>query len=511
MHFAILALAVSASSQLQPAGSPSKVWVYFADTRAEPCCAEDTVLSARALERRAARRTLPGLFDRRDVALDQAMVNAVAATGAHVHQQSRWLCAVSARATPAQVRALAALPGVVRVEPVRGGRSYSQDAVASPGAGSSLVGSEYGAALPQLSQIELVSLHSRGFRGAGVLVGVLDTGFHRVHEAFFSEQHPLNVVAEWDFINNDGQTGIEAGDAETQHRHGTWILGTMASYLPGSLVGAAYEASFVLAKTEDVSSETPVEEDNYVAGMEFIEAQGADLATSSLGYIDWYTQADLDGQTAVTSVAVNIATGNGLVCVTSAGNGGNDADPATSTILAPADAFDIIACGAVDVNGAMAGFSSTGPTADGRVKPELLARGVSTATVHSTNTTGLSGVSGTSLSAPVLSGALACVLQARPDLGVSQLREALFATASRTAAGQGPDPLFVEGYGLARALPAAMHGLSAADLNFDGTVNGADLGMLLSQWNLAEPLYGDLNGNGTVSGADLGMLLTQWD
>ncbi|MBL9141457.1 MAG: S8 family serine peptidase, partial [Phycisphaerae bacterium] len=233
-------------------------------------------------------------------------------------------------------------------------------------------------------------------------------------------------------------------------------------------------------------------------------------ATSSLGYIDWYLQSDLNGQTAVTTVAVNQATANGLVCLTAAGNLGNDTDPTTSTIMAPADAFDVIACGAVDANGSVASFSSSGPTADGRVKPELLARGVGTATVNSTNTTGISGVSGTSLSTPLLAGAVTCVLQARPSFGVAQMRQALFATASRTAAGLGTDPLFVQGYGLARSLPAAMHGLAPADLNLDGVVNGADLGILFGEWGSAAPTAGDLNGDGTVSGADLGILLTQW-
>lgn len=491
-------------------GAPSKVWVYFEDTRAEPCCVEETALTQRAIERRALRRSLPGLFDRRDVAVNPALAASVAGTGATVRQTSRWMHAVSAVATPAQQAAIAKLPGVVRVEPVRGGRAYSEGATGTPMAGSALQGGDYGYAEPQLSQTDLIALHQRGYTGAGMVIGVLDSGFNRVHEAFFSESHPLQVIAEWDFINNDGNTGIQAGDDGEQHRHGTWILGTMAAYAPGSLLGAAYEASYVLAKTEDVTSETPIEEDNYVAGLEFIEAHGADVATSSLGYIDWYTQGDLDGETAVTTVAVNQATANGLVCLTAAGNAGNDGNPTSSTIMAPADAFDVIACGAVDSSGVPAGFSSSGPTADGRVKPELTARGVSTATVNSTNATGYSGVSGTSLSTPLLAGAAACILQARPDFTVAEVRAALFATASRTAAGQGPDPLFVQGYGLARSLPAAGFGLSPADLNFNGAVDGQDLGMLLSQWGLSSPLYGDLTGDGQVGGGDLGILLAEW-
>jgi subtilisin family serine protease len=394
---------------------------------------------------------------------------------------------------------------------VRGGRAGWQDeSPAQPGE-SSFAGSDYGASLDQLQQVDLLRLHERGFRGAGIIIGVLDTGFHRAHEAFHGIEHPLQVLGEWDFINNDPDTGWAEGENPSQHRHGTWILGCMAAYQPGTLVGAAYEAQYVLAKTEDVSSETPIEEDNYVAGLEFIEKLGGDLATSSLGYIDWYTQLDLDGSVAVTTVAVNMATANGVVCLTAAGNQGHDSDPATSSLLAPSDAFQVIACGAVNSSGAIAGFSSDGPTADGRIKPELCARGVATQTVHADNATGVSGVSGTSLSTPVLAGAVACVVQARPELSVNAIRVALFATASRSdAQGVHPDPLFVEGYGIARAFDAASSGRKAADLNLDGNVDGVDLGMLLGVWNTPAPTMGDLDGDGMVNGADLGLLLGAW-
>jgi subtilisin family serine protease len=347
-----------------------------------------------------------------------------------------------------------------------------------------------------------------------MVIGVLDTGFNRVHEAFNQPGHPLQVIAEWDFINNDGNTGMQAGDDPNQHKHGTWILGTMGAYMPGTLVGGAFDAQFVLAKTENVPTETPIEEDWYVAGLEFVESHGADVATSSLGYIDWYTQADLNGTTAVTTVGVNIATANGMVCVTAAGNDGHDADPATSTIIAPADAFNVITCGAADLGGNMAGFSSSGPTADGRLKPEVTACGVSTVTVNSTNATGLAGVSGTSLSTPLVAAAAACILQARPEYGVAGLREALFATASRSdGAGLHPDPMFVEGHGLVRAFDAALRGRSIADLNLDGAVSGADLGIVLGRWGITgEPglVFGDLNGDGTINGVDLGFVLGNW-
>ena len=141
---------------------------------------------------------------------------------------------------------------------------------------------------------------------------------------------PLNVIAKYDFINDDPNTAPEAGDHPSQHHHGTLILGTMAAYQPETYVGEHYEAAFILCKTEDITDEYPGEEDFYIAGLEFIESNGGDVATSSLTYLDWYTQADMDGQTGVTTIGVNTATDNGIHCCTAVGNSGHDSNPTTS-------------------------------------------------------------------------------------------------------------------------------------------------------------------------------------
>ncbi len=479
------------------------VWVYLAERDA--AVPQEPLVSERALDRRERRGTLRGPQET-DRPLAASQVAAIAALGATVRVESRWLNAVSVSIGRERLAALRALPFVTRIEPVRVG--HREELVPSEPQGG-IAGDEYGASLEQLGQIDLLSLHARGFRGDGVVIGVLDTGFNRVHAAFASAEHPLDVIAEWDFINNDPNTGIERGDPSNQHRHGTWILGTLAAYLPGQLVGAAYEASYILAKTEAVPTETPIEEDYYVAGLEFIEAHGADIATSSLGYIDWYVQEDLDGASAVTTIAVNIATAKGLVCLTAAGNSGHDEDPLTSHLVAPGDALEVITCGAVDAAGATAGFSSDGPTADGRMKPELLARGVATATVHSTNATGLAALNGTSLSTPLVAGAVACILDARPELGVSLLREALFATATEPSG----DPLVVRGYGLLQADRAARFGRALGDLNLDGGVNSLDLAILLGAWGgcgaCADCPF-DLDGDCEVGASDLSLLLGGW-
>ena len=234
---------------------PAPVWVFFDDNRAMPASIADTALAPRALERRALRRTLPGLIDRHDVPMPAVRVDAVAGTGARVRTQSRWMCAVSAMATPAQEAALRALPGVTHVEPVGRGRAGWQGEQRVPPPDGWGASTDYGASHDQLAQIDLPRLHDSGRRGAGMVIGILDTGFNRVHEAFNNPAHPLQVIAEWDFINNDGNTGIQAGDPGNQHMHGTWIVGTIGAYLPGTLVGGACDASFVLCKTEVVPSE----------------------------------------------------------------------------------------------------------------------------------------------------------------------------------------------------------------------------------------------------------------
>jgi len=438
---------------------PSKAWVFFKDKGisgrdelADSLARAELALDHRALERRRLRREAPGLVDLRDVPVHPSYVDAVMATGAEVVVESSWLNAISAHATRSQLEAIAALPFVDRVEPVRRGELIDPVTPSGPGAielKKALPPSFYGMSQAQLAQINLPRVHRLGFTGKGVVIGVLDTGFHRGHEAFNHGSRTIDVIAEYDFVNNDPFTGIEPGDPPSQHNHGTWILGTLAAYLPGELVGGAFDASYILCKTEDTTNEYQQEEDFYVAGLQFIEANGGDMATSSLGYIDWYTQASLNGLTATTTIAVNTATANGVYCCTAAGNSYHDSNPSTSSLIAPADALQVLTVGAVDVYGAIASFSSDGPTADQRVKPEVLAMGVSTWTVCSySDTDCTSQVSGTSLATPVLAGGVACLIGAHPNWTVAYLRRRLFQSGDYFLSNETYDPLFVQGYGI---------------------------------------------------------------
>ncbi len=511
----------SVAQRLTAAGQNEvRVWVFFADKGgaaredAATALAElEQSFNERALARRQLRRTRPGVVDKLDLPVAAAYVNAVAATGARVRVQSRWLNAVSVLATREQLAQVAALDFVEKIQPVRQGKKIAPVGVdespwAGPAATADAAGVFYGQSEDQLAQMNLIAAHGLGFTGAGVIVGILDTGFERSHEAFNEPGHGVQIVAEYDFVNDDGYTGFEPGDPSSQHNHGTYILGTLGAYKPTVLVGAAYDASFILCKTEDVTSETPVEEDNYVAGLEFIETNGGDMATASLGYIDWYTQADLDGLTAVTTVAVNIATANGLVCLNAAGNGGHDGNPATSQLIAPADAFDVIACGAVDEFGTIAGFSSDGPTADGRVKPEVLARGVNTRTVSAVSSTNIIGVNGTSLSTPLVAGAVACLIQARPAWTVEQMRTYLMLSASDYTANGTHDATFVRGYGIINVLAALGQDCDGNGVNDEtdillGTHPDCDGNLIPDLCDLAAGNSNDCNDNGVPDECDI--------
>jgi len=357
---------------------------------------------------------------------------------------------------------------------------------------------EYGESFGQLDQINAIAAHDAGYKGQGVLVLMLDTGYYKDHESMPAER----IIAEWDFINNDGETQNELNDPESSHNHGTYTTSTLGGAFEGQLYGPAYEAEFLLAKTEDVSQEEPIEEDWYVTGLEWGELLGADVASSSLGYIDWYTFDDLDGETAVTTIAVTIAIENGMTVATAAGNYGDNG------IIAPADAFDVITCGAVNVNGEIAGFSSHGPTADGRIKPDVCAQGVNTYCANTDDPSSYRTANGTSLSTPLVGGAVAVILSARPNWTPYMIREALMMTANNV---DNPDNQY--GWGVIDIMAAIDYFSIAGDVNNDDVLDVLDL-VLIVNYILGPELpteeqltIADINNDGILDVIDLVQLV----
>lgn len=417
--------------EITPAEEELAVWVFFEDKgELTPDLLRlrlnevEGRLSDRALARRTKTRSL-FLVDARDIPVRDVYIEAVEELGARIRTSSKWLNAVSVDVEAGAISAIASLAFVMEVRPVA---SFTREPVmagevptAQPFSKGSR-GFDYGNSDNQVEMIDVPQLHDQGLDGSGVIVCMLDTGFERNHEAL---DH-LDLIAEWDFINDDGNTTNESGDPLDQDYHGTLTLSTLGGFHEGRLIGPAYGASFLLAKTENTASEKPIEEDWWVEGIEWAEANGADVASSSLGYTDWYSFSDMDGVTAVTTIAADIAVENGVVVVNAMGNEGQY----SGAIIAPADGFNVISCGAVTSSGYLTEFSSSGPTYDDRTKPEVCAQG-SSVYAASNSVNRYTYVDGTSLSTPLVGGVVTLLLQAHPEWTPADVRYALMSTANR--------------------------------------------------------------------------------
>ena len=298
----------------------------------------------------------------------------------------------------------------------------------------------YGGSEAQMNQINCIAAHELGFHGQGVRVLYIDTGYDLTHEAFDS----LNLIYQYDFINDDLNTTNETDEEieNSQDNHGTLCLSVLGGFKEGSLIGPAYKSEFLLAKTEIVAEEIQAEEDNFVAALEWGEQNGADIAVSSLGYSDWYEYEDMDGNTAVTTIAVDIAASLGVLCVNSAGNSGNSQ---WNYITAPADADSVISVGQL----IWMEILYLAPRANlVRLKPEFVLWG-NTYCVRSNTLSDYRTASGTSLSSPLVGGAAAVILSANFNLTAMQIREVLMNTGSNSA---NPDTSL--GYGVINVVDA---------------------------------------------------------
>jgi len=275
---------------------------------------------------------------------------------------------------------------------------------------------QYGESYNQLRMLSIDKLHSYGILGEDVLLGILDSGFRwKTHKGFENSK----VIAEYDFLNNDIITANEANDVPSQDGHGTMVFSIIAGFLPGRLIGSAPFAEFALAKTESIPFESHFEEDCFASALEWLDSLGVDVITSSLGYFQFdstetsYIFDELNGKTTLVSSYANFAKRLGICLVASAGNKG----PRDSTIQAPAEAFGEIAIGAVNPAGdTVLKFSSRGPTADGRIKPDFVAQGKSVISLSPDNPDTLLYGSGTSVASPLFAGGVACLISAFEEL-----------------------------------------------------------------------------------------------
>ena len=447
----------------------TKYWIYFSGkdhialskSSSFREISQITGISERALKRRS--KVLKEIITQDDLPVSQTYIAALKEYGISIENNSRWFNAVTAFLSQSQIEKIRSLPFVSSVEQVRmfKRREFPNEEISNntllKQSKTATDRFSYGQSFTQMNLINAIPVHNIGISGSGVLVGMLDTGYRwKIHEAMEN----MNVIAEYDFIQKDSVTANEIGDSGSQDSHGTSTMSLVGGFKDGVLVSSAFSAHFMLGKTEYVPTETNVEEDNWVAAIEWMEMSGVDIVSSSLGYSEFdagqksYVYADMNGRTATTSKAAIIAARKGVVVVTSNGNEGTSS---WHYMTSPADADSIIAVGAVSSSGIKAGFSSFGPTSDGRIKPDVSAQGVSVfATVPgNSKATYSSSFGGTSAAAPLTAGVAAMILSARPELTPIQVRDALRTTASNA---NSPDNNI--GWGIINAYKAVLyHGM----------------------------------------------------
>jgi subtilisin family serine protease len=286
---------------------------------------------------------------------------------------------------------------------------------------------DYGNAYTQIHLHGGEYLHNKNLKGNGMLIAVLDGGFPSVNNnRAFAWLRSNNKIAYTRNLTNGTAAVYDFDD------HGTHCLSILGANLPGELVGTAPEASYVLLRTEEAGVEQPVEESNWTAGVELADSLGVDVISSSLGYNTFddpaynHTYAQLNGHSLAITQAAALAVRKGMIVVTAAGNEGTTA---WKYLLAPADADSVLTVGAVSSQGQVASFSSYGPTADGRIKPDVAGMGVNTALINTNGT--VTGGNGTSYACPVIAGLVACLWQAFPQRTNMEIVQAVKASASQ--------------------------------------------------------------------------------
>ena len=429
--------------------SPVKIWVFFTDKNLFDKSSVDQAaktsaqrFSDRCKERRELRTESKGTFDYFDIPVFENYLNQVGDCGLNILRVSRWLNAAVGYADREVIEKLIELEFVAEIRPVAKGKRAPEPPLFEKGPDDIPDEADYGLSFKQLDLINILLIHQLNFSGAGVMVAVFDGGFSH-HLPVFNH---LRVVDTFDFVHNDT---VVTSDDSREVQHGTSVLSVIGGFAEGTLIGAAYNADYLLAETEDDYVENITEEHNWIAAAEWADSLGADIITSSVGYLDWYEYPDVDGLTAPITVAADIAVSRGISVFNAAGNERcSNPDNCFFWVTPPADGFHVIGVGAVDSFGVIAPFSSSGPTYDGRVKPDIVAMGVNVYTATWDGNFQRRG--GTSFSTPLAAGAAALMLDIDYSMTPAEIKEALILSADRA---DSPDTLY--GYGLIDAFRAS--------------------------------------------------------
>ena len=379
-------------------------------------------LSERAIEQRTKWHID---IDELDYPVSELYVDSLRRMGVQVYHVSRWFNGATVEMDKTTATKVAQIPFVTGVEMTRDNSSPSlwlqKRSVQREEVGLRSVGRWTD---EQLAVYNLTPLHEAGYEGQGILMTVCDGGFYNANTLSCFRQSELEL-GHFDFTDDTdgfyGSTGT----------HGTECL-SLISGVTDDYYGAATRAQYYLMRAEESATESPKEMDNLVAALEKSDSLGVNVFSVSLGYAifdnnSWtLPKSALNGKSTRASRAAGIAARKGMLVCVAAGNEGNSA---WHTIDSPGDADSILTVGAVGVDSIIGGFSSYGPSADGRVKPEVCAVGEQ-ATVILPNGTIVTG-NGTSFATPLLAGLAASLWSALPDENAMQIRERIIRSADR--------------------------------------------------------------------------------
>ena len=395
-------------------------------------------LSARSIERRK-RQGLP--VDVTDLPIAPAYLDSVSRTGIEIVGQSKWnntlLVKIHKEKELNKLNSLSFITKKLKV-------FSSPDSITERKRSSfrkelnswESVPIHYGAAAEQLKSLGGQRIHERGFYGNGMMIAVFDGGFVNVDR--IPALHGVKLAGLKDFVVPKSNNIFE------EMEHGTMVLSTMAANAPNLYVGVAPEAQYVLVRCEDERTESLAEEDYWASAAEYADSLGVDVINSSLGYHDFddvktnHLYWEQDGETALISHTASMCADKGIICVNSAGNDGMGV---WKKINFPADAKNILTVGSINEQGKNAAFSAVGPTADGRIKPDVMAYGSPTSVI--TGRGSIINDNGTSFSSPLIAGMTACLWQALPHKTAKQIIKLVKMAGNNQ---QHPDNIY--GYGV---------------------------------------------------------------
>ena len=393
-------------------------------------------LSQRSIDRRTKQNIA---IDETDLPVNPAYIDSVRLAGnVTILDKSKWLNQVCIQTTDsAALLKINSFSFVINSEPLMKPVSIQRiqdnkfneefNSVTTPQTANNVTDFyNYGNSFAQIHIHEGEYLHDKGFRGQGMTIAILDAGFYHYLNlpAFDSVRNNDQVIETYDYVANE--TSVDE-----DYPHGMECFSIIGGNIPGQLVGSCPKANFYLYRTEDISSESPVEEQYWAAAAERADSIGVDVISTSLGYTQFdnpvfnHTYAELDGNTTIAARAADFAAKKGMIVVVAAGNEGTNT---WHFIATPADADSVLTVGAVNSSGEVGSFSSYGPSGDGQIKPTVASVGVGTA-LSSSNGTVISG-NGTSFATPNMAGLITCLWQAFPDFTSMEIIQAVIKSSS---------------------------------------------------------------------------------